>query len=78
MLRRRVREYQLQDLQCVKCKQVASGHLRASCGACGGELRNTQAGGALRKGLTVFHNIARHHEFEMLGELAAFSLNNAS
>ncbi|KAG1663133.1 hypothetical protein FOA52_000655 [Chlamydomonas sp. UWO 241] len=63
-LRAAVREYELQDLVCSRCKQVVAGHLRAGCGLCSGELRLSLPADMFRKRLVVFHNIAVFHGFE--------------
>eukprot|EP00798_Chlamydomonas_sp_ICE-L_P017969 gene17969-24374_t len=70
VLQQRIREYQVQDLQCMKCKQVASGHLKQLCGLCSGSMESTQPLAVFCKQLVVFSNIARFHGFELLGELA--------
>lgn len=73
-LQRRVRDYQLQDLECVRCKQVSSGHLRASCSLCSGDLRPTLPPQEFKKKLVVFRNMAEFHGFQMLEQSAAWLL----
>lgn len=68
------RAYQLQDLQCMKCKNVASGHLARQCKMCGGELKCTEPADVFRKRLTVFKNIARYHSFQLLMEIVEWLL----
>ncbi|GBF92637.1 hypothetical protein Rsub_05251 [Raphidocelis subcapitata] len=70
LLGARVREYVLQDLQCVKCKQVATEHLCGSCKQCGGSLTNTIRPDVARKRLVVFRNLAAYHKFDLLQQLA--------
>ena len=71
---RRVRDYQLQDLECVRCKQVSSGHLRATCSLCSGDLRPSLPPSEFRKKLVVFQNMAEFHGFELLEQSAAWLL----
>ncbi|DBA81285.1 TPA: hypothetical protein ACH3X2_006902 [Trebouxia sp. C0005] len=68
------RAYQLQDLQCTKCKNVSSGHLARQCKHCGGELKCAQPADVFRKQLTVFKNIARYHSFQLLMEIVEWLL----
>lgn len=76
-LQARVRAYALQDLRCVRCKQVAAGHLRRACGLCGGDLAPTMPPAWFRKQLTVFRNVAAYHGFELLQQTAAWLLMDA-
>jgi len=66
-VRQRAHTFQLQDLSCVKCKQVKRGHAAAQC-QCAGDFAAAQAPGSMRQGLRVFSNIAQWHGFEMLQE----------
>ena len=50
------------------------GHLRRSCGACGGALHNTLPADVFTARLRVFASIARHQGFELLAEHCAFLL----
>ena len=74
----RVKDYQLQDLACTKCKQVAAGHMSCQCAYCNGPLRATQPPAAFRKGVVVFRNIARFHGFELLQESAQWLLDSSA
>lgn len=58
------------------CEQVASDHVASACHFCNGPLRATQPADGLRKGLTVFRNIARFHGFELLQEVAEWMLRS--
>lgn len=49
-----MREFQCQDLQCVRCRAVVSRHLRPGCGLCGGDVRATLPPVVFRKRLAVF------------------------
>jgi hypothetical protein len=55
--------------------QVSVGHLRRSCGACGGALHNTLPADVFTARLRVFASIARHQGFELLAEHCAFLLS---
>lgn len=77
LLRREAADYQTQDLGCIKCKQVASGHLRTLCGLCGGALVNTRRPEAAVRRLTVYRNLAAFHGMEVLGEVAGWLLGEA-
>lgn len=67
VVRQRAHTFQLQDLSCVKCKQVKRGHAAGQC-QCAGAFVATQPPAAMRQGLRVFGNIARWHGFDMLQE----------
>lgn len=73
-LRAEAASYQTQDLACVKCKQVTSGHLRALCALCGGGLTNTRRPPAAARRLVVYRNLARFHGFKVLAEMAGWLL----
>ncbi|GLC51172.1 hypothetical protein PLESTB_000473800 [Pleodorina starrii] len=73
-LRSEAAAYQTQDLACVKCKQVTSGHLRSLCGLCGGGLTNTRRPEGAARRLTVYRNLARFHGFGVLAEMAGWLL----
>ncbi|KAK9824549.1 hypothetical protein WJX72_011249 [[Myrmecia] bisecta] len=77
-VQQRAQRYQLQDLRCMKCKQIASGHLRRQCHICSGHLANTVTRAAFHKGLTVFRNVARYHSFELLMEIVGWLLEEPS
>lgn len=66
----KVRDYQLQDLVCMKCRQVASGHLNHLCSLCNGQLRNSIRPDTFQKQVVVFRNLARYHAFTLLQQLA--------
>lgn len=73
-LQRHVREYQTQDLACLRCGAVASGHLRPGCGVCGGDVRATLPSAAFRKRLMVFKSVGSHHGFPLLEQMAGWLL----
>ena len=73
----RVRKYQLQDLKCVRDGRVKVGHLANRC-PCGGVFACSIADGALSDDLRVFSNIAKAHDFKILGETVEWMQSNAS
>jgi len=77
LLGARIKEYILQDLQCHKCKQIATEHLAGGCKQCGGSLTNTIRPDMARKRLVVFSNMAAYHRFELLQQLADAALAQA-
>ena len=58
--------------------QVASGHLRTVCAACGSSLVNMQPPREVRKSLEVFRNVARFHSFDLLAEITEWLLEEPS
>ncbi|GAU88460.1 hypothetical protein RvY_01155 [Ramazzottius varieornatus] len=51
--------YHLQDLRCVKCKQMYERHVSRTCN-CGGQFRNTIAKESFLDKLRIFENISRY------------------
>lgn len=66
--------YQLQDLQCAKCRMTAAGHMAERC-TCGGLLNNTLPAAKHTSTMDVFHNIAEFHGFGLLREMVAWLLH---
>ncbi|CAL8464190.1 g3725 [Coccomyxa elongata] len=77
-VRLRARAYQLQDLRCLKCRQVLQGHLRRNCDQCGGTLRTTEPAAAFTDALTVFRNVATYHGFQLLQDATEWLLQMPS
>lgn len=71
IVRQRERLYHLQDLVCVKCRQVKSSHLADQC-QCAGAFKNTTSPAVFEKELQVFLNIAKYHGFELLEEVVTW------
>ena len=61
--------YAVQDLRCVRCRQVASKHCRAHCEFCSGELVLSVPAGEHIARLQLFANIGTYHNFEVLAEV---------
>lgn len=64
----------LQDLQCVKCHNVATEHLRGQCDHCGGQLAACKPAGETLARVRVFQKVARFHGMPVLEELAGWVL----
>ena len=77
LLKRRSLAYQLQDVQCAKCRAVKVKNLAPYCHKCAGPfaLRITQESAA--EGLRVFGNIAHYHQMPWLAETTAFYQRSA-
>lgn len=76
IVQRRCLAYQLQDLQCDKCRQVKVHNLSSICPKCAGSFVCRQPATALRDALKVFRNIAEHQQMPWLLETVAFLQNN--
>lgn len=61
--------YAVQDLRCVRCRQVSSKHCRAQCEFCSGELVASVPPGEQTARLQLFANISTYHNFEVLAEV---------
>ena len=72
LLQRRALAFQLQDVQCDKCRSVKTKNLSPYCGKCAGPfaLRISKTG--VTEGLKTFANIAHYHEMPWLAETTAF------
>ncbi|KAJ0570212.1 putative DNA-directed DNA polymerase [Helianthus annuus] len=71
--RQRERFYHLQDLVCLKCKQVKAAHLAEHCG-CAGSFGLKESATVFRDKLEVLLNIAVHQKFELLKECVSWIL----
>lgn len=60
------RAYQLQDLSCVRCRNVSSAHLKQCCDQCGGALANSVPPADMAEQLRLFRSIAQFHNFDLL------------
>ncbi|KAF8072990.1 POL2A [Scenedesmus sp. PABB004] len=70
----RLKEYALQDLACVQCKQVTASRLCSHCPTCGGALAASIKPDAAAKRLVVFRSLAAFHGFALLQQLADMAL----
>jgi DNA polymerase epsilon subunit 1 len=68
IVQRRSHAYQLQDLQCVSCRQVKTDSLSSICPKCAGAFSTRQPAAGLREALAIFRNVAQHHDMPWLLE----------
>ncbi|KAL4591685.1 hypothetical protein LXL04_004655 [Taraxacum kok-saghyz] len=73
IVRQRERLYHLQDLVCLKCKQVKAAHLAEHCG-CAGSFCLKEEVTVFKKKMEVFLNIGVHQKFELLVECVSWIL----
>ncbi|KAJ9554747.1 hypothetical protein OSB04_009361 [Centaurea solstitialis] len=73
IVRQRERLYHLQDLVCVKCKQIKAAHVAEHC-ACAGNFSLKEEVCVFRNKMEVFLNIAVHQKFELLKECVSWIL----
>ncbi|KAI3706102.1 hypothetical protein L1987_76358 [Smallanthus sonchifolius] len=71
--RQRERAYHLQDLVCLKCKQIKAAHLAEHCG-CAGSFALTEDATIFKDKMEVLLNIAVHQKFELLKECVSWIL----
>ena len=72
LVQRRALAYQLQDVQCGKCRAVKVKNLSPFCAKCAGPFELRQPRKVLLDGLKTFANIAEYHEMPWLAETVAF------
>ena len=65
--------YQVQDLQCVKCKQVKADYLITYC-SCSGEYRPKTTPEALMRKVRNMLQIAEYHGLQWLQEVTTWAL----
>ncbi|XP_071730284.1 DNA polymerase epsilon catalytic subunit A-like [Rutidosis leptorrhynchoides] len=73
IVRQRERLYHLQDLVCLKCKQIKAAHLAEHCG-CAGSFILREDVKDFRDKMEVFLNIARFQKFQLLEECVSWIL----
>nr|KAJ0201048.1 hypothetical protein LSAT_V11C600314360 [Lactuca sativa] len=73
IVRQRERLYHLQDLVCLKCKQIKAAHLAEYCG-CAGSFCLKEEVTVFMKKMEVFLNIGVHQKFELLVECVSWIL----
>lgn len=74
ILENKIMRYQLQDLQCNRCKQIKAETMDSICKNCSGKFKNTVEREELQTSLITFSNIAKAHEFEWLQDTVSFYL----
>ncbi|XP_037072699.1 DNA polymerase epsilon catalytic subunit A-like [Pollicipes pollicipes] len=76
VMQRKLVSFVLQDLQCVKCKQVKQLNMSAIC-ECAGEYRGLDSRSDLLSRLRVFRNIATAFSMPILGDHVAWLLRQS-
>lgn len=77
LVRRRALAFQLQDVQCAKCRQVKVKNLAPYCGKCAGPFALRIGRESVDEALRTFANIAQYHSMDWLAETVAFMQRNA-
>ena len=70
-VRWRAKAYQLQDLRCVRCRNVKATHVASMC-ECGGSFELIMSAEALRQWTCIFERIGEFHGFELLRQTASW------
>lgn len=73
IVRQRERLYHLQDLVCLRCKQMKAAHLAEQCG-CGGSFRCTESQSEFLAKMQVFLNVAKSQKFRLLLDCTSWIL----
>ncbi|KAG0453679.1 hypothetical protein HPP92_024983 [Vanilla planifolia] len=73
IVRQRERLYHLQDLACLRCRQIKAAHLAEQC-ACGGLFRCTEDSSMFLSKMKVLHNIAIRQKFQLLNDCTSWIL----
>lgn len=71
IVRQRERLYHLQDLVCLRCKQVKGAHLAEQC-VCGGLFRCKEAACEFLSKMQVFLDIAIRQKFQLLQDCTSW------
>ncbi|XP_072950830.1 DNA polymerase epsilon catalytic subunit A-like [Typha angustifolia] len=74
IVRQRERLYHLQDLVCLRCRQVKAAHLAEQCPACGGSFRCKEDSSEFLSKMQVFMNIANRQRFQLLQDCTSWVL----
>ncbi|XP_020701921.2 DNA polymerase epsilon catalytic subunit A isoform X1 [Dendrobium catenatum] len=73
IVRQRERLYHLQDLVCLKCRQVKAVHLAEQCG-CGGQFRCVEDSSQFLSKMKVIMSIACRHKLQLLKDCTSWIL----
>ncbi|XP_062219147.1 DNA polymerase epsilon catalytic subunit A-like [Phragmites australis] len=73
VVRQRERLYHLQDLVCVRCRQVKAAHLSEQC-SCGGSFRCKEESSYFLSKMRVFLNVAASQKFHLLQDCVQWIL----
>ncbi|KAI9141033.1 DNA polymerase-like protein epsilon [Paraphysoderma sedebokerense] len=69
--------YQLQDLQCLKCKDVKMENMLLFCGTCSGDYKVMREKSAMLRKFRVVRNVANFHGLELLKECLQWVLRHS-
>lgn len=73
VVRQRERLYHLQDLVCIRCRQVKAAHVSEQC-SCGGSFRCKEESPFFLTKMRVFLNVAISQKFELLQDCVQWIL----
>jgi DNA polymerase epsilon subunit 1 len=73
VVRQRERLYHLQDLVCLRCRQVKAAHLSEQC-SCGGSFRCKEESSCFLSKMRVFQNVAVSQKFQLLQDCVEWIL----
>ncbi|XP_026665327.2 DNA polymerase epsilon catalytic subunit A isoform X2 [Phoenix dactylifera] len=73
MVRQREKLYHLQDLACLRCRQIKAAHLAEQC-VCGGSFRCKEDSFEFLRKMQVFLKIAANHKFQLLHDCTSWIL----
>ncbi|KAJ3675811.1 hypothetical protein LUZ60_004853 [Juncus effusus] len=73
VVRQRERLYHLQDLVCMRCRQVKAAHLASQC-SCGGNFRCKEEAGEFLEKMRVIYHVAAKQKFRLLEDCTSWLL----
>jgi DNA polymerase epsilon subunit 1 len=77
LVKRRSHAYQLQDVQCAKCRLVKSKNIAPFCTKCAGPFALRTSRDGFLSNLRTFANVAAYHEMPLLAETTDFLLHSS-
>ncbi|EHA8586834.1 hypothetical protein COCNU_scaffold001050G000020 [Cocos nucifera] len=75
IVRQREKLYHLQDLVCLRCRQVKAAHLAEQC-VCGGSFRCKEDSFEFLRKMQVFLNIAANQKFQLLDDCTSWIIES--
>ncbi|KAH7671411.1 DNA polymerase epsilon subunit 1 protein [Dioscorea alata] len=75
IVRQRERLFHLQDVVCLRCRQIKAAHLAEQC-VCGGTFRGKEDSSEFQNKMHVFLNIARRQKFQLLQDCTSWILSS--
>lgn len=76
IVRQRERLYHVQDLVCIRCKQVKAAHLSEQC-SCAGSFKCKEDAAEYFSKMLVLLNVATRQKFQLLQEFTTWILENS-